>query len=518
MAHSHSQLILVTGATGYVGGRLVPRLLAAGYHVRCLARDPARLAGRTWPGAEIVAGDVLAPETLLPAMQSVSTAYYLVHSMAEGEQGFADRDRVAAANFAKAAAEAGVQRIIYLGGLGQGGVRRERVSQEGVGQGRVGRGGQGSLSRHLRSRQEVGHILRGGTVPVTELRAAVVVGAGSMSFEMIRYLTERVPVMITPSWVKTPCQPIAIRDLLSYLLACLEEPRSTGRVIEIGGADVITYGEMMMIYARVRGLRRVMLPVPVLTPRLSSYWVGLVTPIPSSYARPLIEGLRNPVVVRDGSAAELFPAIKPMSYEDAVRLAVQRTTLHQVETSWTSSLSAAPYVNPVGTTLESVEGMLLERRVAEVRADAATVYRVFSGIGGRRGWLYANWTWRLRGIADRLVGGVGMRRGRRDPNYVVPGDALDWWRVEAVQPNALLRLRAEMKLPGRGWLEFSVEPLGEQSAQSAERARLSQTAYFQPTGLSGVIYWYGLYPIHRLIFSGMLAAIVRRAEQLKAKD
>jgi hypothetical protein len=268
---------------------------------------------------------------------------------------------------------------------------------------------------------------------------------------------------------------------------------------------------MMMIYARVRGLRRVLLSVPVLTPRLSSHWVGLVTPIPSSYARPLIEGLRNPVVVRDGSAAELFPAIKPMSYEAAVRLAVQRTTLHQVETSWTSSLSAAPYVNPVGTTLESVEGMLLERRVAEVRADAATVYRVFSGIGGRRGWLYANWTWRLRGIADRLIGGVGMRRGRRDPNYLLPGDALDWWRVEAVQPNALLRLRAEMKLPGRGWLEFSVEPHGK------ERARLSQTAYFHPTGLSGVVYWYGLYPIHRLIFRGMLAAIVRRAELLKAR-
>ncbi|MEP6774165.1 MAG: SDR family oxidoreductase [Chloroflexota bacterium] len=489
-----SQLILVTGATGYVGGRLVPRLLAAGYRVRCLARDPARLAGRAWSDAEIVAGDVLTPATLPPALAGVHTAYYLVHSMAEGEEGFAARDRDAAANFAQAAAAAGVQRIIYLGGLGQG-----------------GQGGQGSLSHHLRSRQEVGDVLRQGQVPVTEFRAAVVVGAGSMSFEMIRYLTERVPVMITPSWVKTPCQPIAIRDLLSYLLACLQAPRSVGQVIEIGGADVITYGEMMLTYARVRGLRRVLLSVPVLTPRLSSHWVGLVTPIPAAYARPLIEGLRNPVVVHDRSAEELFPAIKPMSYEAAVLLAVQRITLHQVETSWTSSLSATPYVNPVGTTLESVEGMLVERRVAEVKADAPTVYRVFSGIGGRRGWLYANWTWRLRGIADRLIGGVGMRRGRRDPNTVVPGDALDWWRVEAVQPDSLLRLRAEMKLPGRGWLEFCVEPQGDGTA------RLSQTAYFQPTGLTGVLYWYGLYPIHRLIFRGMLAALVRRAESLKAK-
>jgi Protein of unknown function (DUF2867) len=328
---------------------------------------------------------------------------------------------------------------------------------------------------------------------------------------MVRYLTERLPVMITPQWVTTPCQPIAVRDLLSYLLACLETPRAAGRVIEIGGADVITYGEMMLIYARVRGLRRVLLPVPVLTPRLSSLWVGLVTPVPAAYAQPLIEGLRNPVVVHDRSARELFPTIAPLSYEAAVRLAVQRLTLHQVETSWTSSLSAAPYVNPVATTLESVEGLLMECRVAHVRADAATVYQVLSGIGGRRGWLYANWAWQVRGLADRLVGGVGMRRGRRDPDSLLPGDALDWWRVEAVQPDALLRLRAEMKLPGRGWLEFRVEPHGEGSA------RLRQVAYFQPTGLFGVLYWYGLYPIHRQIFRGLLSAIVRRAEFRQAR-
>ncbi len=446
-----SKTILVTGATGYVGGRLVPRLLAAGYQVRCLTRDPARLAGRSWPGVEIMAGDMFQPDTLGPALAGVDIAYYLVHSMAEGAAGFEERDRVAAANFAAAARAAGVGRIIYLGGLG-----RE------------------DLSHHLQSRQEVGQILREGGVPVTEFRAAVIVGAGSMSFEMIRYLTERVPIMICPRWVDTPCQPIGIRNLLEYLMAAPEEPRSTGQIIEIGGADVLTYGTMMTIYATVRKLRRLMIRVPVLTPHLSSLWVGLVTPIPSSYARPLIEGLRSPVVVRDPSARTIFPQIRPMPYREAVRLAVDQLTLNTVETSWASAYGPQPGAGQ--TTLHSVEGLLIERREMQVAADPATVYRVFSGIGGRR-----------------------------DPNDLLPGDALDWWRVEQVERGHMVRLRAEMKLPGVGWLEFCAEPA------PGGKTLLSQTAYFQARGRAGLLYWYGLYPHHRIIFTGRVAALAARA-------
>jgi len=481
--------VLVTGATGYVGGRLVPRLLAAGYAVRCLTRDPQRLAGRPapWPQAELVRGDVLDAATLEPALCGCEVAYYLVHSMALGEGEFRDRDRQAAANFAAAAAAAGVQRIIYLGGLG--------IDDD-------------SLSAHLRSRHEVGELLHAGAVPVTEFRAAIVVGSGSVSFEMIRYLTERLPVMTTPRWVQTPCQPIAVRDLLAYLIAAPDKPRSAGRIIEIGGSSVLTYGDMMRGYAHVRGLRRIILPVPVLTPGLSSHWVNLVTPIPRPIARLLIEGLRNPVVVRDPAAHELFPQIQPMSYEAAVRIAVDRLTLGAVETSWTTALRDQPAGKPLPAQVQSLEGLVFEQREQVVNAPPGIVYRVFSGIGGRRGWMYANWLWRARGILDRLVGGVGLRRGRRDANHLLPGEALDWWRVEAVQPQHFIRLRAEMKLPGRGWLEFSAEPT------AGGRTLLRQTAYFQPTGLFGLIYWYGLYPIHRIIFRGMIAELSRRAEAL----
>lgn len=479
--------VLVTGATGYVGGRLVPRLLMAGYQVRCLTRDPGRLAGRPnpWPQAEIVAGDVLDPASLGPAMADVAVAYYLVHSMATAGA-FRDRDREAAAHFAEIAAEAGVQRIIYLGGLG--------IDDD-------------TLSEHLQSRHEVGEALRDGPVPVTEFRAAIVVGSGSISFEMIRYLTERLPVMTTPRWVQTPCQPIAVHDLLAYLIAALREPRSAGRIIEIGGRDVLTYGTMMQVYARVRGLRRLIIPVPVLTPGLSAHWVNLVTPIPWSVARPLIEGLRNPVVVRDPAAREIFPEIHPLPYEDAVRSAVEQVALGDVETSWTMALGSARAGTALPTQMGSVEGLLIERREALVDAAPGRVFRVFSGIGGKRGWLYANWTWRLRGLMDRLVGGVGLRRGRRDPNTLLPGEVLDWWRVEEVQPDRLVRLRAEMKVPGRAWLEFSATPA------AGGRTLLRQTAYFQPTGVFGLLYWYGLYPFHRIIFRGMIAALARQAER-----
>jgi len=481
---TQTPLVLVTGATGYIGGRLAPRLLEAGYRVRVLARDPSRLQGREWLyQVEVARGDVLKAETLPAAMAGVDVAYYLVHSMSDTAD-FHQRDLAAARNFAEAARAAGVQRIIYLGGLGDPNA---------------------DLSHHLRSRQATGQALREAGVPVTEFRAAVVVGSGSVSFEMIRYLTERIPVMICPRWVYTRAQPISIRNVLDYFVAALNTPESVGRIIEIGGTDVLTYGEMMIGYAEVRGLRRWLLPVPVLTPRLSSYWVHLVTPIPAAIARPLIQGLRNEVVVRDDSARQLFPDVEPIDYRTAVRHALADLDAGSVETAWSDALvtsqgDAAP------VALATQQGMIIEQRRRIVTAPADQVYVVFAGLGDRRGWLYANWAWRLRGVIDRLVGGVGLRRGRRDPNDVRVGDAVDFWRVEEVVSERKLRLRAEMKAPGRAWLQFEAQP------QSDGRTVLLQTAFFAPKGLFGLLYWYLLYPIHRLIFSGMIRRIAQRAE------
>ncbi len=478
--------VLVTGATGYVGGRLVPRLLAAGYSVRCMARDTSRLEGRSWPGAEIIQGDLLEPDTLEKVLTGIEVAYYLVHSMAAGEAEFVDRDRTAARNFARAARKAGVRRIIYLGGLGND---------------------QSKLSDHLRSRQEIGEILRDGQVAVTEFRAAIIVGSGSMSFEMIRYLAERIPVMVCPKWVKTLCQPISIRDVLAYLIAALEEPKSVGKVVEIGGETVLSYKRMLLDYASIRKLRRWLLEVPVLTPRLSSLWVNLVTPIPTDYARPLIEGLRSPVVVTNSLARDIFPAIRPVAYREAVKIALSNVDLNLVETNWASSLQSVRYANPPDAKLQVEQGMIMERREEHVKAGPERVYKAFARIGGQNGWYYATWLWRLRALLDRMVGGVGMRRGRRDPRDLVQGDALDWWRVEAVEKGKLVRLRAEMRLPGKGWLEFRAEPAAD------NETRLQQVAYFQPKGLLGLLYWYALYPIHRIIFKGMVRAIARTAEE-----
>jgi uncharacterized protein YbjT (DUF2867 family) len=476
--------VLVTGATGYIGGRLVPRLLEAGWRVRCLARDPARLQGRPWFGqTEVVAGDCLRAETLPAAMAGVDAAFYLVHSMAGG-QDFEQRDVLAARNFSIAAKAGGVRRIIYLGGLGDPATE---------------------LSQHLLSRQQTGDALREPGVPVTEFRAAVIVGSGSLSFEIIRYLTERLPVMICPRWLYTRAQPLAIRNVLDYLLASLEVPESAGRIVEIGGADVLTYGDMLRGYARARGLRRLLLPVPVLTPRLSSYWVHLVTPVPAAIARPLISGLRNDVVVRDDLARRLFPQIQPLDYATAVRLALANLDRGQVETAWSDAVASSQGdVTPV--QLATQEGLILERRQRKVAAPAEAVFRSFTQLGGNTGWLYMDWAWQLRGALDRLLGGVGLRRGRRDPCEVRVGDALDFWRVEAVEPGRALRLRAEMKVPGRAWLEFRVEPSG------AGGSLLSQTAFFAPRGLAGLAYWHALYPIHALIFSGLVERIARRAE------
>jgi uncharacterized protein YbjT (DUF2867 family) len=473
--------VLVTGASGYIGGRLVPLLLADGHFVRCMARDPARLTGRPWPGAEIVAGDALDTASLDRALAGIDAAYYLIHSLAGGEAGFEERDRAAARAFGAAAVRAGVKQVIYLGGLGE--------TKPG-------------LSRHLSSRHETGEALRESGATVTEFRAAVIVGSGSLSFEMIRYLTERVPIMVTPRWVSTRCQPVAIRDVLAYLIAALGKAEALGSMFEIGGPDVLTYGEMMLGYAEIRGLKRWLLPVPVLTPRLSSYWVDLVTPIPKAYARTLVEGLRSEVVVTEDSATRAF-AVRPTSYREAVRLALGRMERGEVETSWTGSFPASPRDGSL--SLEDHEGRVFERRTRRVQATPADVFAVVTGIGGKRGWYHSDFLWRMRGLLDRLVGGVGMRRGRRHPDELRAGDALDFWRVESIEQDRSLRLRAEMKVPGRAWLVFEVIPDGDGFS------KLMQTAVFEPLGLWGVLYWYALYPVHQIVFSGLIDAIGRHA-------
>ncbi len=476
-------LVLVTGATGYIGGRLVPQLLGEGYRVRCLVRDSDRLKGRDWfDKVEIIQGDLLKPETVLPALEGVSVAYYLVHSMGAGS-GFHERDLNAAEIFGRSAEKEGVGRIIYLGALA-----KESAA----------------LSEHLKSRQQTAEALRAGGVPVTEFRAGVIVGSGSLSFELIRYLTERIPIMICPRWVFTKTQPIGIREVLAYLAAALKEPETADKIIEIGGEDVITYGDMMKIYAEVRGLKRWLVPVPVLTPRLSSYWVHLVTPIPTTIAKPLIEGLRNESIVSDPVARTLFPEIKPVSYRISVERALSKLDTGQVSTSWSDALSTSSGdIKPVELTTQ--EGIIQEHRAIIVRASAEQVYKVLTSLGGNRGWLYMNWAWRLRGLLDRMIGGVGLRRGRRDPVEVRVGDALDFWRVEAVEPDRLMRLRAEMKVPGRAWLQFQVK------SREDGTTLLTQTAFFASKGFWGWVYWYALYPVHRIIFSGLIKHIAMQS-------
>ncbi len=455
-----ARTILVTGATGYVGGRLVPRLLEQGYRVRCLVRDAARLEGRGWKGVEVMTGDVLEYQTLLPALQGVDTAYYLVHAMAGGEEGFEMRDLYAAQNFGRAAQAAGVRRIIYLGGLGRN---------------------EDTLSPHLRSRHEVGEQLRSWEVAVTEFRAGVIIGAGSISFDLVRYLTERVPILISPKWVSTLTQPIAIDDVLRYLVECLEMPETEKRILEIGGRDILSYGQMMLMYARVRGLKRWLVPVPVLTPRLSSWWVRLVTPLPVSVARPLIDGLKNQVIVEDDTAQQLFP-FTPLGYNEAVRMALRRVETDKVETIWSGALSSFATRNTSQPfPHEKTDGMISYRRQISTKAPATDIFRVLSSLGGKTGWFYANILWRLRGYLDQLFGGVGLSRGRRVSNELRVGDPLDFWRVEALIPDQLLRLRAEMKVPGKAWLQFEIIPQGE------SEVRIIQTAYYAPKGLIGLL-------------------------------
>jgi len=483
-------LILVTGATGYIGGRLVPRLLELGYRIRCLVRDPAPLQRYAWRNAvEIVAGDVLQPDTLLLAMQGVSAAYYLVHSMSAGSD-FHQLDLIAAHNFGTAAQSAGVERIIFLGGLA------ETTS---------------NLSEHLRSRLQTGDTLRSAGIPVTEFRAGVIVGSGSISFEMIRYLTERVPAMICPRWVYTPTQPIGIWEVLEYLATALAVPESSGRIIEIGGSEVISYGEMMMVYADVRGLKRWMVPVPVLTPRLSSYWVNLVTPIPAAIARPLIEGLRTESTVHDPIARQLFPHIQPVDYRTSVERALAQLEPSKIDPNWTDAITTATDDRgPITVTIH--EGMILEHHKRVVPASAEAVYHIFTGLGGKRGWFNVNWAWRIRGFVDRMFGGVGFRRGRRDPDELQVGDALDFWRVETLEPGQLLRLRSEMKTPGIAWLQWQLTP------KEKKKALLLQTSFFAPKGLLGWLYWYAAYPLHKLIYRTLIDQIATRAISSKSKQ
>lgn len=481
------QKILVTGATGYIGGRLVSCLLQAGYDVRCFARDAERLDGRPWRDqVEVAEGDALDYETVRPAMEGVDAAYYLIHSLASGEGEFADRDRRAADNFGRAAEEQGVKRIIYLGGLEPRGEKR---------------------SEHLRSRLETGEQLRKWSVPVTEFRAAVIVGSGSLSFELIRYLTERVPVMVCPQWVHMPTQPIAVRNVLEYLVEALEVEESAGKVLEIGGEDVLSYGAMFQIYAKVRGLKRYVINVPFLTPRLSSLWVGLVTPITNKVARPLIKGLDNEVVVTDPTARELF-SVRPISYEAAVRLAVGRFTRDDVETIWHGAYSSSLPYGKTTDELKDEEGLIKDRRRRRVDAPAETVFQVIKQIGGEEGWLYANLLWKIRGVMDQFIGGHGLRRGRRSASDVRVGDAIDFWRVEALKEDRLLRLRAEMKVPGKAWLQFEVCPAEGDETRSV----VTQTAFFEPKGLAGLMYWYLFYLPHQWLFPGMLHEIADRAE------
>mgnify|MGYP000274201015 CR=1 FL=1 len=476
--------VLVTGASGYIGGRLVPRLLEAGYRVRCLVRSARKLEARPWvghPSVELCEGSAERDADLDTALRGCSAAYYLIHSMMSVGRAYRDHDRRLAERFARAAERAGVARLIYLGGLGETGA---------------------GLSEHLASRREVERALASTSVPVTVLRAAMIIGSGSASFEILRYLVERLPVMVTPRWVRTECQPIAVRNVLHYLVACLAEPRTAGRTLDIGGVDVLTYREIMQEMAAALGLRRrIIVPVPVLTPRLSSLWIHLVTPISHRIARPLAEGLRNRVVCRDDDAIRLMPQ-RLLSVREAIDAALGKLTTAQVETAW-SDAGVIP-----GDPDWAGGKVFVDRREINVNAPPEAVFRAFCRLGGDNGYYAADWLWRLRGWLDRLVGGPGLRRGRRDPNRLAYGEALDFWRVTAVAENRSLELCAEMWLPGVATLRFEVGP----SSGGEQGSTLVQTARFKPRGLPGLAYWYAVAPLHDIVFEGMLRGIRRAAE------
>ena len=471
--------ILLTGCTGYVGGRLRRVLEERGHALRCMARQPERLADLASDTTEVIEGDVLKPETLEHFFEGVETAFYLIHSMGS-DQDFEQHDREGAENFARAARRAGVKRIIYLGGLAHG----------------------AGLSPHLRSRHEVGEVLCSSGATVIELRASIVLGSGSLSFEMIRSLVERLPIMITPRWVEVKAQPIAIDDLLEYLVYAIQLPLDASRVFEIGGADQVSYGDLMREYARQRGLRRWMIRVPVLSPRLSSLWLGLVTPIYARVGRKLIASIKNASVVQDTSSLEAFP-VRPRNMAQAVEAAVRNEEREIAESSWFDAISSGGESR--GWAGVHFRNRLVDARERTVKASARDAFTPIRRIGGTNGWFGFDWLWRLRGFIDLLVGGVGVRRGRRSQDTLRVGDALDFWRVEAYEPDRLLRLRAEMKLPGRAWLEFEVEPCED------GQVKIRQTALYDPVGLTGLAYWYLICPLHVFVFASMLDGIAGAA-------
>lgn len=472
------KLVFLTGASGYVGGRLLRALEQRRERVRCLSRNPTFLQSKVAPESEVVQGDVSDPDSLGQALEGVHTAYYLVHSMgAAGD--YAIQDRHAAAVFATTAKRARVRRIIYLGGLGR----------------------PPGLSKHLASRQEVGRILRESGVPTIEFRASIVIGSGSLSFEMIRALVEKLPIMVTPRWVRVVAQPIAIEDVVDYLVAGLDVDRQDSAVFEIGGADQVSYSDIMREYAAQRGLRRLMIPVPLLTPKLSSLWLGLVTPVYARVGRQLVDSLRNPTAVLDPSALEAFP-IRPRGVTEAIARALRNEDRAIAETRWSDALSSGGSAPQWGGV--RFGSRIVDSRSVTVPLSPRDAFGAVRRLGGAVGWYWGDKLWRLRGFLDLLVGGVGSRRGRRDPEWVVPGDTIDFWRVEAVEPDRLLRLSAEMKLPGRAWLQFEVQ-------ETAVGSAIRQTAIFDPVGVFGLLYWYAMYPLHTMVFRGMLRGLARAA-------
>jgi len=493
------ELVVVVGASGYIGGRLVGDLLDAGFAVRCLVRTPAKLDAAPWRDrVEVVAGDV--EKDLGDAFADAAAVYFLVHAIGQGPD-WVERERLGAEQVRDAAARAGVRRIVYLGGLGDD---PDPAAPSGTSPNHA-------LSVHLASRHSVGRVLAEGPVPVTELRAAVIIGSGSASFEMLRYLVENLPAMVTPKWVDTRCQPIGVRDVLRYLIAVLGVEKTAGQVLDIGGPDVVTYRDMMAIYADEAGLRpRLVIPIPVLSPRLSSWWVGFVTPLPRSLARPLVNSLVNEVVVHDHSIEELCPG-PLLTYRESVRLALGRTRAGTVVTRWADADSTARHAGPAPTDPGWAGGTeFSDEQLRTTAASPAAVYAAVCRLGGDRGWHRGEWLWRTRGFLDKFVGGPGLRRGRRNPDHLRVGEALDFWRVEAIEPDRLVRLHAEMVLPGEAWLEWHIEPDG------ATGATVRQVALFRPRGLWGSAYWYSIAPFHRFVFPGLLDGILTDAETLGA--